>query len=178
MNTKKNISYSVIIYILVVTMSLINSTSAFIIKNHTSRLFSPQTIRFSVNGLGSLGASVTGVIYKESDQKCPIVKLYTKEGCTLCDKVTDVLRGVSAEIPHTLEAVDITDKDKTEFWDKYKYDIPVLHMNGKYWTKHRLSKEDALETLMIAQSGKFKEQRDEPDATAMERRQAERKEKT
>ena len=89
-----------------------------------------------------------------------------------------MLRGVSSEIPHTLEAVDITDKDKTEVWDKYKYDIPVLHINGKYWTKHRLSKEDALETLMIAQSGKFKEQGDEPDATAMERRQAERKGKT
>jgi len=33
--------------------------------------------------------------------------------------------------------VDIIDADKTEWWDKYKYDIPVLHIDGQYWAKHR-----------------------------------------
>jgi len=34
--------------------------------------------------------SVTGSIYSSSSEENPIVTLYTKEGCTLCDKVSDV----------------------------------------------------------------------------------------
>jgi hypothetical protein len=35
----------------------------------------------------------------------PAVQLFTKEGCTLCDKVKEVLVSVAAEQPHSLEAV-------------------------------------------------------------------------
>ena len=76
--------------------------------------------------------------------------------------------------PHTLEAVDITDPDKTEWYSKYKYDIPVLHLNGRYWAKHRLTAEQAVIGLEAARSGSFVEPSGEPDARAMERRQAER----
>jgi hypothetical protein len=64
-----------------------------------------------------------------------------------------VLIMVREEEPHTLEAVDITDGDKTDWFAKYKYDIPVLRINGQYWTKHRLSEETALSGLNMARSG-------------------------
>mmetsp|Transcript_22308 Transcript_22308/g.49723 ORF Transcript_22308/g.49723 Transcript_22308/m.49723 type:complete len:223 (+) Transcript_22308:81-749(+) len=117
--------------------------------------------------------SVTETVYS-GPQDAPVVQLYTKHGCTLCDKVSDVLRSVRNSHPHTLEAVDITDDDKKDLYDKYKYDIPVLHLDGKYWVKHRLTSDAAIEALVAAKAGKFEEQAGEPDAGAMERKQAER----
>eukprot|EP00978_Attheya_sp_CCMP212_P021849 scaffold64230_cov41-Attheya_sp.AAC.3 len=97
--------------------------------------------------------SVTGTIYESDRDGDPVVQLFTKEGCTLCDKVKEVLIMVREEEPHTLEAVDITDGDKTDWFAKYKYDIPILRINGQYWTKHRLSEETALSGLNMARSG-------------------------
>ena len=34
--------------------------------------------------------SVTGTLYVSEDDDAPVVTLFTKEGCTLCDKVKDV----------------------------------------------------------------------------------------
>lgn len=122
-------------------------------------------------------SSVTGVIYGPADEdskSLPVVQLYTKEGCTLCDKVAAVLRDTRETHPHTLEAVDITDEDKQDWFSKYKWDIPVLHIDGKYWAKHRITSEEAAEGLQAAAAGSFEEQCGEPDAAEMERRQAER----
>jgi len=124
---------------------------------------------------------VTGILYDIADGDSvptgsfPNVQLYTKEGCTLCDKVSDVLRTLREEQPHSLSAIDITDPDKTEMFDKYKWDIPVLHMDGKYWTKHRLDVDEAKDALIQARTGDFVEQDGEPNAAEMEKRMEERK---
>ena len=114
--------------------------------------------------------SVSGEVYAASEAGAPVVKLYTKEGCTLCDTVKDILQECSSEEPHTLLAVDITDADKREWWSKYKYDIPVLHVNGQYWTKHRLAEPDALEALKAAREGTFKSPPGEPNAEKFEKK--------
>lgn len=124
------------------------------------------------------GRSVTGVVYDVKlgkKENFPVVQIYTKEGCTLCDKVSDVLKSLREEHPHSLEAVDITDPDKSYIYDKYKWDIPVLHIDGIYWTKHKLDSTEAIVALAKAAGGEFLEQKGEPDAAAMERRMAERK---
>jgi hypothetical protein len=48
-----------------------------------------------------LRASVTGTVYSSDDSNDPIVRLYTKEGCTLCDKTKDVLASLRSSHPHT-----------------------------------------------------------------------------
>ena len=73
--------------------------------------------------------SVSGPVY-EGDG--PTIELFTKEGCTLCDDAKAVLDALRNDAPHSLVAVDITDADKTELWDRYKYDIPVLAIDGVY----------------------------------------------
>jgi hypothetical protein len=90
-------------------------------------------------------ASVTGTIYSSSNDKdddgkedddptAPMVRLFTKEGCTLCDKVKDVLLELRPLHPHSLEQIDITDPEHEMWYDKYKYDIPVLHVSlYKLW---------------------------------------------
>ena len=69
--------------------------------------------------------------------------------------------------------MDITDEDKQAWWDKYKYDIPVLHINEAYWTKHRLAAEDAVKGITQAKAGSFKSPPGEPDASRLEARRDE-----
>lgn len=89
-----------------------------------------------------------------------------------------VLASVEPELPHRLEAVDITDEAHAEWFSKYKYDIPVLHVGDKYWTKHKLSQEEARDGLAKARRDSFHSpNQGEPDAGEMERRQAERESK-
>lgn len=52
------------------------------------------------------------------------VTLYTKENCSLCDKVKTQLDALQASYPHQLELVDIT--QDSGLFEKYRYAIPVL----------------------------------------------------
>jgi hypothetical protein len=113
---------------------------------------------------------IAGPIY-DGPAGCPTVTLFTKEECTLCDKVKDVLEQVRAERPHALYSVDIADPRNAPWWDKYKYDIPVLHVGGRFWIKHRLSADDAMAGLAEAAAGSFAARQGDPDAKKMERSQ-------
>ncbi len=113
---------------------------------------------------------ISGPIY-DGPTGCPVVTLFTKEECTLCDKVKDVLEQVRAERPHALYSVDIADPRNEPWWDKYKYDIPVLHVGGRFWIKHRLSIDDAMAGLAEASAGSFTARQGDPDAKKMERNQ-------
>ena len=81
-----------------------------------------------------------------------------------------VLADAAADRPHTLEAVDITDPEHAEWWDKYKYDIPVLHIDNIYWAKHRITLEASLEALTAAEEQRFEASRGEPEAGRLERK--------
>lgn len=120
-------------------------------------------------------SSVSGTIYSVPEQNAPTVRLFTKEGCTLCDKVKETLESLRDEFPHSLEAVDITDDDNKIWYGKYKYDIPVLHVGEQYWIKHRITVEEAKQGLYEAKLGSFKRRSGEPDAGEMERRQEARR---
>ena len=85
-----------------------------------------------------------------------------------------VLASLRSEHPHSLEAVDITDDEHEMWFSKYKYDIPVLHIDDQYWTKHRLEEDEARAGLQKAIQGNFVARDGDPDAGEMERRQAER----
>ena len=150
-------------------------TIAMICRRAFSFLRLPGRCRVSLQHrsvrLPPRGASVTGVVYEDpTPEAAPKVTLFTKEGCTLCDKVKDVLSQVREMHPHSLSQVDITDDVHTDWFDKYKYDIPVLHVNGMYWTKHRLTEEEAVEGLEAAQTGSFESPKGEPNAAEMERK--------
>ena len=118
---------------------------------------------------GAYSGSVSRIIYAASDDQ-PRVRLFTKAGCTLCDKAKMVLQEVVESHPHTLEAVDITDAEHAKWWAKYKYDIPVLHIDDAYWTKHRLNREEAEQALAEAEGGSSEPRRGQPGAERMERK--------
>ena len=124
---------------------------------------------------------MTGLVYKsrrDDPTSTPRVTLFTKYGCTLCDKVKDVLRELRDDhtstiyFDHSLEQIDITDPEHKDWYDKYKYDIPVLHLNNRYWTKHRLTKDEAEETIKMAREegpDTFQARNGEPNASKLER---------
>ena len=111
--------------------------------------------------------SVSGVVYSADG---PLVTLYTKADCSLCDVAKAVLAKARSLQPHTLEAVDITDAENAHLFAKYRYDIPVLSINGMFWSKHRITLEGTLEALGAAADGRFVAARGEPDAAKYERK--------
>jgi hypothetical protein len=93
----------------------------------------------------------------------PLVRLFTGSGCSLCDDAKDVLQ--SARVPHRLELVDIG-ADAT-YRRRYKWDIPVLHIDGRYFAKHRIDREGVERALLEATQGSFEAREGEPDSSGV-----------
>lgn len=66
----------------------------------------------------------------------PTVTLYTKAVCPLCDEAKAVLDQAAREVDFRLEVVDI--EEDREYYEAYKWEIPVIHVNGRIAFKHRL----------------------------------------
>ena len=71
-------------------------------------------------------------------------------------------------MPHTLELVDIKDPGNEAVYAKYKYDIPVMYIDGQYFAKHKLSEEEAVKALKSAVAGSFVASDGEPDSSDLE----------
>ena len=65
------------------------------------------------------------------------IMLYTKPGCGLCEEMKSEMKKAGLEERYTLEEVDI-EKD-AELFTRYRYEIPVLLINGIEAFRHRLA---------------------------------------
>ncbi|XP_068033648.1 glutaredoxin-like protein C5orf63 homolog [Anomalospiza imberbis] len=84
----------------------------------------------------------------------PVLTLFTKKPCPLCDEAKEVLEPFKRRF--ILQEVDITLPENSAWYDKYKYDIPVFHLNGKFLMKHRVDIqkfEDQLRKLELQSGG-------------------------
>lgn len=68
----------------------------------------------------------------------PTLTLYTKDSCPLCDELVEQLHRQNFMHRLKLEKVYITEPENKDFYERYRYDIPVLHLNGQFLCKHRL----------------------------------------
>ncbi|XP_050079629.1 acetyl-CoA acetyltransferase B, mitochondrial [Anopheles maculipalpis] len=68
----------------------------------------------------------------------PLLTLYTHDHCTLCDELVEQLEAQFSG-RYVLQKVDITSKENIRFLRLYRYDIPVLFLNGQYLCMHRLN---------------------------------------
>ena len=64
------------------------------------------------------------------------VVLYTKPGCHLCDEMKEQMRQANCEELYKLAEVDI--ETDSELLARYRYEIPVLLINGVEIFRHRL----------------------------------------
>ncbi|XP_061874911.1 glutaredoxin-like protein C5orf63 homolog [Colius striatus] len=84
----------------------------------------------------------------------PMLTLFTKKPCPLCDEAKEVLEPYKRRF--VLQEVDITLPENSAWYDKYKYDIPVFHLNGKFLMKHQVDIqkfEDQLRKLELKSGG-------------------------
>jgi len=75
----------------------------------------------------------------------PLVEIYSKPDCCLCDQAKEILLKVQKTHPFTLEEIDIS-LDKT-LLEKYKEEIPVIFINGRKVFKFRLTEEEMIKKL-------------------------------
>lgn len=110
------------LYLLLFLLLLVNTMGhgvmGFLLRIPGIRPFVRTTTRPVSLPTTRRGASVTGTVYEAVQPDAPVVTLFTKEGCTLCDKVKDVLVDLRESHDHVLRQVDITDEAHSEWFDK------------------------------------------------------------
>lgn len=120
-----------------------------------------------VAGLRRVANPVTARLARPSRAKVtvaavPQVTLFTKPGCTLCDKAVAQLKETTQ--PFELSTVNIEAPGNESWKSRYWCDIPVFHINGAFWAKHRLDAEDVEASLSAAHAGTFAARDGEPDS--------------
>jgi glutaredoxin len=80
----------------------------------------------------------------------PVVTIYSRPGCHLCDDMKAVVARVARSVPLTLEDIDISSDPALDA--SYGPEIPVLMIGGKKAAKYRVT-EDEVRRLLLARSG-------------------------
>ncbi len=68
----------------------------------------------------------------------PLVTMYTKPGCGLCDEAEEVIDGVRAKRRFRFERQNILENFGD--YEKYKHDIPVVFVNGREIARHHVDR--------------------------------------
>ena len=84
-----------------------------------------------------------------------LVELYGKPGCHLCDEVRAELEEMRSVVEFTLREIDVT--GDPALWARYRYDVPVVVVEGEEWARHRIvapaAFEERLERLAATTRG-------------------------
>ncbi|XP_076994853.1 glutaredoxin-like protein C5orf63 homolog [Tamandua tetradactyla] len=67
----------------------------------------------------------------------PVLTLFTKDPCPLCDEAKEVIKPYKNRF--ILQEVDITLPENSAWYERYKFDIPVFHLNGQFLMMHRVN---------------------------------------
>ena len=73
------------------------------------------------------------------------VKLYTKEGCWLCDMALDMLNGQREKYGIEIERIDIGNEG--ELYDLYRFDVPVLEFADGTTLNSHIKKKALIEAI-------------------------------
>jgi glutaredoxin len=75
------------------------------------------------------------------------VRFYTKPGCHLCEQAEELLEALMAECPLDLEMIDIT--TDVDIFDRYRYEIPVIAVEGGGTASGRITEADLRRVLHL-----------------------------
>lgn len=64
------------------------------------------------------------------------VTIYTRPGCHLCEEAKKIILASGCADEFEIEEVNID--ENAELYERYKYDIPVILINGVKAFKHRV----------------------------------------
>ncbi len=68
------------------------------------------------------------------------VEIYSKTDCPLCDEAKEVLLRVRRRVPFELIEHDI--ETNPEWHERFRYDIPVVFIDGHKAFKHRVTERE------------------------------------
>ncbi|XP_072304571.1 glutaredoxin-like protein C5orf63 homolog [Eucyclogobius newberryi] len=85
-----------------------------------------------------------------SVKRLPVITLFTKDPCPLCDEAKQLLQPFRHRFD--LQMVDISKPEHKQFWDLYRFHIPVFHFNGTEIMRHRLDPEKLEQILDRAET--------------------------
>jgi glutaredoxin len=66
------------------------------------------------------------------------VEIYSKPDCPLCDEAKQVLEEVRAHLD--FELIEVNIESDPVLYESYRYDIPVVFVDGQKAFKHRLDR--------------------------------------
>ena len=80
----------------------------------------------------------------------PLVRLFTRANCCLCEPVKFVIHKAQRKYPFRFEEVDIAAKGNEAHLEAYTNDIPVVHLQGCEIARHKLSEAGLIKALQDA----------------------------
>jgi glutaredoxin len=85
---------------------------------------------------------------KSSPGEKPRIVLYCRPGCHLCDEVKKVIQASGFNEEYTLEEINI--ESDPDLLERYRYDIPVITINGVEAFRHQLTLDEFRKRLKEA----------------------------
>jgi glutaredoxin len=75
------------------------------------------------------------------------VRIYSRPGCHLCDEAKSAMQNSGCNDRFTLEEVNIESDE--ELLRKYKYDIPVVMIDGVEAFRHRVNVDEFMRLICV-----------------------------
>ena len=75
------------------------------------------------------------------------ITIYSKKGCHLCEIAMQKLLKIQNEFPFSLTEIDIENDEK--LFEKYKYLIPVIEIDGKEVFTYKIDENKLKELLRL-----------------------------
>lgn len=76
------------------------------------------------------------------------VVIYSRPGCHLCEKAKKIIEASGCREEYTLEEINI--ESDPELLRRYRYDIPVITINGEEAFKHKVTADEFLHKMKEA----------------------------
>ncbi|KAK9763884.1 hypothetical protein K7432_009070 [Basidiobolus ranarum] len=76
-----------------------------------------------------------------------LLTLFGSKGCDLCHEAKNTLLKVRKIYPFEFKEIDIQQPENRKKWEKYTFDIPVLHLNGEEIMMHSVDETKLTDTL-------------------------------
>ena len=76
----------------------------------------------------------------------PHVIIYSRPGCHLCEEAKAAIKSAASAAQFTLEEINI--ESDSELLRKYKYDIPVITIDGLETLRHRVTPQEFTERIL------------------------------
>jgi len=77
------------------------------------------------------------------------VIIYSRPGCHLCEEAKQAIESAQCANEYTLEEIDI--ESDGVLLRRYRYDIPVITINGEEAFRHKVTADEFRRRLVLAQ---------------------------